>query len=104
MSVKVKVSGNATAYIYLVDDTTHKVLGYATPAYTYYYDDEGNVLNDNFDGMTEEEHKSAIVYTLRKDGLFNGKEDGKVYANLGNYKKLYKYSDNESKEDRKSVV
>lgn len=98
VSVKVKVSGNATAYIYLVDDTTHKVLGYATPAYTYYYDDEGNVLNDNFDGMTEEEHKSAIVYTLRKDGLFNGKEDGKVYANLGNYKKLYKYSDNESKD------
>lgn len=97
VSVKVKVSGNATAYVYLVDDTTHKVLGYSTPAYTYYYDDEGNVLNAKFDGMTEAEHKAAIVYTLREDGLYDGK-DGKVYANLRNYKKLYKYSDNENKD------
>lgn len=97
VSVKVKVSGNATAYVYLVDDATHKVLGYTTPAYTYYYDDEGNVLNKNFDGLTDEEHRAAIVYKLREDGLYDG-EDGKVFANLRNYKKLYKYSDNENKD------
>ncbi len=97
VSVKVKVSGEATAYVYLVDDATHKVLGYSTPSYTYYYDDEGNVLNAEFDGMTEAEHRAAIIYTLRADGLYEDK-DGKVFANLGNYKKLYKYSDNENKD------
>ncbi len=92
VSVRVKVSTGATAYVYLVDSATRKVLEYATPAYTFNYDEEGNVLNKELtDDMTEDEHKKAIVYTLRTDGLYNGVADGKIYANLYNLTTSYKY-------------
>lgn len=97
VSVRVKVTGNATAYIYLVDDDG-EVMSYTTPAYTFYYDDEGNVLNTEFDeNWKDKEHREHIVYTLRDDGLYEDK-DGKVFANLHNLKKLFdadKYAHNE---------
>ena len=92
ISVKVLVSGNAEAYIYLVDPTTRDVLGYEVPGYTFNYDTEGNVLNAKYDSdWTEAEHRAAIVYTLRDDGLYEDKE-GKVFANLYNLTTRFKYA------------
>lgn len=91
ISVRVKVSGDAVAYIYLVDAENPKnLLKHTTPAYTFYYDNDGNVLDEKFDeDWKESEHREHIVYTLRDDGLYDGK-DGKVYANLYNLKKSFK--------------
>ena len=91
VSVRVKVSGNAVAYIYLVDTSTRKVMDFSTPRYTFFYDTEGNVLDKEYDeDMTENEHRDAIVYTLRDDGLYEDGE-GKIFANLYNLTKSYKY-------------
>lgn len=66
------------------------LLKHTTPAYTFYYDNDGNVLDEKFDeDWKESEHREHIVYTLRDDGLYDGK-DGKVYANLHNLKKSFK--------------
>lgn len=92
ISTRVKVTGNAKAYIYLVDSETNEILNYATPAYTFWYDEEGNVLDEEFDeDWTTAKHREHVVYTLRDDGLYDGK-DGKVYANLHNLVKTYKAS------------
>ena len=91
-SVKVMVTGNATAWIYLVDASSYEVMSFDIPEYTYYYDDEGNVLKEEYNSEWENggtEHREAIVYTLREDGLYDG-EDG-VYANLSNLTKRFKY-------------
>ncbi|MDE6868464.1 MAG: hypothetical protein K2J83_04900, partial [Clostridia bacterium] len=91
VSVKVKVSANAIAYIYLVDSDSEAkdVLSFTTPDYTFYYDDEGNVLDEKYDeDWDRAEHKSHIVYTLREDGLYE--KDGVLYANTWNYTKVYK--------------
>ena len=91
ISVRVMVTGDATAWIYLVDSSSYDVLSFDIPEYTYYYDDEGNVLSEPFDSeWTNAEHRDAIVYTLRADGLYDGK-DGGVYANLSNLTKRFKY-------------
>lgn len=103
VSVKVKVSGDAVAYVYLVDGDTREVLGYSTPSVTFRYDDEGNVLSGEY--TTEEEHSEVVVYTPRDDGLYDGK-DGKVYANLHNLTKFYKsyiYENNEFYKDGEAV-
>ena len=89
ISVKVMVTGDATAWVYLVD-ASNDVLSFGIPEYTYNYDDEGNVLNAKYDAdWTETEHRDAIVYKLRNDGLYDG-EDG-VYANLSNLTTRFKY-------------
>lgn len=91
ISIKVMVSGDAAAYIYLVDPTTRNVMKYNTPDYTFYYDTEGNVLNKEYDeNWKESEHREAIVYTLRDDGLYEDK-DGKIFANLYNLTTRFKY-------------
>lgn len=88
VSVKVMVSAGATAYIYLVDTETREVLGYSTPEVTFWYDDDGNVLDEEYDdGWTDREHRQHIIYTLRDDGLYE--KDGKLYANLYNLTKVY---------------
>lgn len=90
VSVKVMVTGNAKAYIYLVDDSSYEVMSYEVPEYTYYYDDDGNVLDKEYDSeWNDQEHRNAIVYKLRTDGLYDG-EDGKVYANLSNLTTRFK--------------
>ncbi|MDE6586347.1 MAG: hypothetical protein K2K80_06690, partial [Clostridia bacterium] len=90
VSVRVMVSGDAVAYIYLVDSNSpENILSYTTPAYTFYYDNEGNVLDVPFDAdWKETDHRSHIIYSLRDDGLYEN--DGKVYANLYNLKKSFK--------------
>lgn len=93
VSVRVKVTGtDAFAYVYLVNPDDKNILSYNTPDYTFYYDEEGNVLDEEFDSdWNSETHRKHIVYTLRDDGLYDGK-DGKVYANLHNLIKTYKDS------------
>ena len=91
ISVKVMVSGNATAWVYLVDTTNYDLLDFELPEYTYYYDDEGNVLSEKYDkDWSDADHRAAIVYDLRDDGLYDGK-DGGVYANLSNIAKKFKF-------------
>ncbi|MBO5046233.1 MAG: hypothetical protein J6C93_05130 [Clostridia bacterium] len=92
ISVRVKVSDGAKAYVYLVD-ATELSEGYTNlmqtdlPDVTYWYDDEGNVCavdpaSDDFDKKTD------IAYTLQANGLYKNAKDAadtKVYANLANY-------------------
>ena len=93
VSVKVMVTGDATAWVYLVDSSNYDVMSFDLPEYTYYYDDAGNVLSEKYNtDWTDAEHRDAIVYKLRTDGLYDG-EDGGVYANLSNLITTFKYSD-----------
>lgn len=95
ISVKVMVTGSAEAWIYLVDSSSYKVANFELPQYTYYYDNDGNVLSEELDSeWSNAEHRNAIVYKLRADGLYDG-EDG-VYANLSNLLKRFKYSEFEN--------
>ncbi|MDE6667574.1 MAG: hypothetical protein K2K38_04410, partial [Clostridia bacterium] len=93
ISVRVKVTGDAVAYIYLVDsDDTDEVLSFTTPSYTFWYDEEGNVLREELkEDWTTAQHREHIIYTLREDGLYDGK-DGKLYGNQWNLVKSYKDS------------
>ncbi len=95
LTVRVKVSEGAKAFIYVVDSDTREVLSYSTPGYTFWYDEEGNVLSEEFDSKwTDSEHREKIVYELKDNGLY-GKygesDDKKTYANLYNLIKSYKY-------------
>lgn len=92
-SVRVKVSKGAVAYIYLVDTSASKnVLSFTAPSYTYYYDEDGNVLRDKADEKASlKEQTENILYTLHDDGLYVG-ADGKLRANVHNYEKAYKDS------------
>lgn len=83
VSIKVMVTGDAVAYVYLVDPSSYDLLKFDLPEYTYYYDDAGNVLNKEYDtDWSDAEHRNAIVYKLRDDGLYDG--EGGVFANLSN--------------------
>ncbi len=90
VSVKVKVSAGAVAYIYLVDtDATENVLGFSAPSYSFYYDIDGNVLKDEHDPDAPlKDQRENVLYTLRDDGLYEDK-NGNLFANLYNYTKLY---------------
>lgn len=91
VSVKVKVSAGAVAYVYLVDTDTadNSVMNYDLPRYTFWYDDDGNVLKgEPDDDATTAEKKANIAYTLRSDGLYED-ADGKLYANIYNLTKYY---------------
>lgn len=91
VSVRVKVSGDAKAYVYLVDTVTGEVLTFDTPEYTFYYDNEGNVLSDEYDeDWKENEHREHIVYKLRTDGLYED-DNGALFANTYNLIKSYKH-------------
>ncbi len=94
ISVKVMVSANAKAYIYLVD-TSDQFKGYGdlnkleTTNVTYWYDADGNVClldptDDDFNVQTD------TAFYRAENGLFKNnlnKEDTNVYANLLNYEK-----------------
>ena len=89
ITVKVMVSGNAKAYIYLVDTTTREIMSYSTPAYTFWYDNEANVLDDEFDkDWSASERDKHTVYDKQDNGLYKDK-DGNYVANLYNLKKIY---------------
>ena len=89
VTVKVMVTEGATAYIYLVDPTTREVMSYSIPGYTFWYDDEGNVLDEEFDeDWDNKERDEHTVYDKQDNGLYKDK-DGNYFANLHNLKKIY---------------
>lgn len=94
ISVRVKVSKGAKAFVYLIDASdVHK--GYSNglsldlPNLTYWYDDEGNIcVKDPAD--KEFNKKTDVAYVLGENGLYTNaidKTDTKAYANLANYEK-----------------
>lgn len=101
ISVDVMVSGDTTAYIYLVDPNTKKVLSYTTPEYRYYYDGEGNVLDEKLStGWSDKEHAKHVLYELQENGLYKATENVEgankdvYYANLDNLSREYITSKN----------
>ncbi len=90
ISIRVMVSEGAKAYIYLVDTESNETMKFDVPGYSFYYDDDGNVLSEKFnEDWTDTEHRNAIVYSLRDDGLYDG-DDG-IYANIWNLTPRFKY-------------
>ncbi len=90
ISVKVKASTGAVANIYLVEanDKTNSVASYSIPEYSFWYDDDGNILKGEPDeDAPRAEKKANIAYTLRSDGLYE--KDGVLYANFYNLSKFY---------------
>lgn len=89
VSVRVKVSEGAIATVYLVDPDTKQTLSYVTPSYTFWYDNDGNVLKgEPDDDWTKAQRQANIAYTLQDNGLYTD-EDGNYYANLYNYSHEY---------------
>ncbi len=93
ISVRVKLSQSATAYFYLTDvsDLTEKdkkSLAPTLPAYTYWYDDDGNIVKGDptADGFDE---KNDILYTLETNGLYKkvGDTTNTYYANLSSFER-----------------
>ena len=90
VSVRVRVTKGAVAYVYLVDTSAgKKVHSFNTPSFSFYYDVEGNVLKDEpKKNATITEQRENVLYYLRDDGLYEDR-DGKLFANIWNYKKSY---------------
>jgi len=97
LSVKVKVSKGAIAYVYLIDTSDVKngysdCVNITTPEVTYWYDDNGNITkvdpsDDDYNKKTD------IVYKINSNGLYT-KADGSdetYYANLTAYKTASEY-------------
>ena len=94
VSVRVLVSEGAIANVYLVDTdpASKQVLSFSLPKFTFWYDDDGNVLKGKpKEKASVAELKENIAYTLRSDGLYESVEnDGKLYANFYNLSKKFK--------------
>ncbi|MDE7181607.1 MAG: hypothetical protein K2O41_01065 [Clostridia bacterium] len=90
VSVRVKVSSGAVAYVYLADTSAGKnILNFNAPRYTFRYDEDGNVLKaEPKKDASLSERRENVLYTLRDDGLYEDK-DGKLFANVWNLKKVY---------------
>ncbi len=93
ISLRVKVSKGATAYIYLLDtsDLTNgldTMLSPAIPALTYWYDDDGNILRCDPDSK-DFNKKTDVLFYLEANGLYSSKDssDTKLYTNFANYTK-----------------
>lgn len=94
ISVKVKVSAGAKAYIYLID-TSDLFKGYDSTAKvetinaTYWYDDEGSVCMADPQGKDFNAKTQTAFYRM-DNGLYKNNLDAtdeNVYANLANYEK-----------------
>ncbi|MDE6274376.1 MAG: hypothetical protein K2L87_04950, partial [Clostridiales bacterium] len=89
ISVRVKVSPNAIANVYLVDaNDLSNTLTYELPEYTYWYDDDGNICTKD-PSSDDYNKKTDIAYYKQSNGLYT-KKDGDAntyYANLSSYKK-----------------
>lgn len=104
VSVNVKVSKGAIAYVYLIDassleDGYDNALSIKTPEVTYWYDDDGNICSSD---PTDDDfnEKTDIVYYLNENGLYESADasDTTLYANLAAFKHAYEqnsdYSEN----------
>ncbi len=94
ISVRVKVSQGAKAYVYLIDTSDAKK-GYGSalspdmPLIAYWYDDDGNVCKSD-PSDKDFSKKTDVLYRLGENGLYTNAQDGsdsKTYANLANYAK-----------------
>jgi len=90
VTMRVKVSAGATAYIYLTDtssaDNSGKTLTTTLPDVTYWYNDDGDIcLGDPADHDFNED--TDILFKLQENGLYQrvGDNSGTYYANLYNY-------------------
>lgn len=91
ISLRVKLSADATATVYLIDTSDAKkgyndTLKPIVPKVTYWYDDEGNICTkdpskDDFNKRTD------IAFYKQDNGLYTrvGETGGAYYANLQNY-------------------
>ncbi len=89
ISMSVKASEGAKVNLYLIDttaETTGTMLKPDVPVYTFWYDDDGNIVNSDPEGK-DFDTEGEILFRLQPNGLYkNEKEDdGKLYANLYNY-------------------
>lgn len=97
ISMNVKLSAGAKAYIYLIDtsDTSkpfNEVLKPSVPKVTYWYDDEGNIcrIDPSDESLKSTASKRAnILFEKQSNGLYTraGETNGTYYANLHNYEK-----------------
>lgn len=99
VSVRVKASLGSTAYLYLIDTTDSrydKPLTVNTLAYTYWYDDSGNVCAKDPSDSSFDKKKDIAFYLNEDNGLYEVNRNwsgytadmnGKYYANLSNYEK-----------------
>ncbi len=93
ISMRVKLSVGATAYIHL-NDASEVKNGYGTaftptvPNVTYWYDDDGNICSKDPSDESFKK-KTDILYYLETNGLYTKANDksGTYYANLHNYDK-----------------
>lgn len=91
ISLRVKLSAGATAYIHL-NDASEVKNGYGTAFtptmanVTYWYDDEGNICSKDPSDESFKK-KTDILYYLETNGLYTKANDksGTYYANLHNY-------------------
>ncbi len=98
ISLRVKASADAIAYVYLTETDASKIGKSVTPdipQVTYWYDDDGNIYRkkdvssedpteNNFDELM------TMAYELQENGLYKRVGDdlsGTRYANLHNYEK-----------------
>lgn len=93
ISMRVKLSEGATAYIYLIDTSDVRngfdnLLVPEIPARTYWYDDDGNIVRSDPSDEAFNDRTDVLFY-LEENGLYTkaGDTSGTYYANLGNYEK-----------------
>lgn len=104
VSVKVKVSKGAIAYVYLTNtDAGKKVVDFGAPVLSFFYDVDGNVLKaEPQSDWSHTEQVENVLYRLRDDGLYED-NDGKLFANTHNLIETYvndevKYFDEDGNE------
>ncbi len=92
ITVRVKLSANAKAYLYLTDVSDLEEgfgnrLSPTLPSVTYWYDDEGNITAKD-PSSSDYNAKTDILYYLEENGLYTkaGANDNVYYANLKNFK------------------
>ena len=90
ITVRVKVSAGAAAYVYLTEDGSRTdISSFSLPKYSFWYDAAGNVLDSEPDYDDDSyEARDHIVYYTREDGLYEDSE-GNLYANMYNYSRVY---------------
>ncbi len=91
ITMRVKLSQNAKAYVYLIDTSDVKkgfndALAPVMPKVTYWYDDNGNICTKD-PASKDFKAREHTAYYLESNGLYTkaNADDGKYYANLSAY-------------------
>ena len=91
VSLRVKLSSNAKAYLYLID-VSDPAAGYTDtlvstlPTVTYWKGGDGNIVHGD-PTADDYDEKTGVAYYLQSNGLYTkaGETDGTYYANLLSY-------------------